>query len=389
MNLYGHFVIPFGWFKLYWLAFSSILFCIAIVLSARGAESVLKMRWKAGKLRFTNPMITFALGTLAVFLLSGFYTFYNTSVLNKFQKTTDLEEKRARYEKMFKKHEFIAQPKITEANIKVDLFPSRREFIAEGFYYLKNKTSQSIKDIHVQCNDEDQIRVDYIKFDHRIKRKEGNEEFRYFIYELVRPLLPGASVKMNFKISLLTRGFVNRNSNTNVVYNGTFFNNTYFPGLGYNRNYELGDDGLRKKNGLVEKERMLQQGDPRGLATNLFGKDADRIRFEIVVSTEQDQIAIAHDYVQKEWRERGRTYFHYKTEAPISNFYSIVSARYSIRRDTWKNVNLEIYYHPGHEYILGRMMEGMKDALGYCSGNFSPYQYHQLRILEFSRYSTL
>jgi ABC-2 type transport system permease protein len=388
MNLYGHFVTPFAWFKLYWFAFSSILFCIAIVLSARGADSVLKMRWKAGKLRLTNSMITFALAALVVFLLSGFYIFYNTSVLNKFQRTRDLEEKRARYEKTFKKYEFIAQPKITEANIKVDLFPSRREFIAEGFYYLKNKTSQSIQDIHVQCNEEDQIQVDYIKFDHVINRTEANEEFRYFIYQLASPLLPGDSVKMNFKISFLTRGFVNSNSNTKVVYNGTFFNNSYFPGLGYNRNYELGDDGLRKKNGLMEKERMLPREDPRGLAVNLFGKGADRIRFEIVVSTEQDQIAIAPGYLQKEWRERSRRYFHYKTEAPISNFYSVVSARYSIRRDTWKKVNLEIYYHPGHEYNLGRMMEGMKDALGYCSGNFSPYQHHQLRILEFPRYST-
>jgi hypothetical protein len=388
MNFYGHFIAPFAWFKIYWLAFSSILLCIAVVLSARGSETVLKMRWKASKLRFKGPMITFALGALAVFLLSGFYIFYNTRVLNKFQKTKDLEGKQARYEKRFKKYEFIDQPKITESNLRIDLFPNRREFVAEGFYYLKNKSAKAMKDIHVQYNLDDQVHIDCVKFNRLIKLKDASEEFRYVIYQLASPLVPGDSVKMNFKISFLTNGFVNSNSNTNVVYNGTFVSNVYFPGLGYNRRYELSDDGLRKKNGLPEKERMLHRGDPRGLAVNVFGKDADRIRFEIVVGTEQGQMAVAPGYLLNERQESGRKYFHYKMDAPMSNFYSIVSARYSVKRDTWKEVNLEIYYHPGHEYNLGRMMEGMKDALGYCSRNFSSYPYRPLRILEFPSYST-
>jgi ABC-2 type transport system permease protein len=77
-------------------------------------------------------------------------------------------------------------------------------------------------------------------------------------------------------------------------------------------------------------------------------------------------------------------------DKPISNFYSIASAEYEIKKDVWIHasdllgdpVQLEIYYHKGHEYNLDRMMKGMKKSLDYFSKNFSPYQYRQLRIVE-------
>ncbi len=51
-------------------------------------------------------------------------------------------------------------------------------------------------------------------------------------------------------------------------------------------------------------------------------------------------------------------------------------------------MNLEIYYNKGHEYNLDKMMESMKKSLTYYSKNFSPYQYRQMRIMEFPRYAS-
>ncbi len=116
--------------------------------------------------------------------------------------------------------------------------------------------------------------------------------------------------------------------------------------------------------------------------------DADWINFEATVSTSPDQIAIAPGYLQKEWMEKGRRYFQYKMDAPILNIYSFQSGRYAVKRDRWNNVNLEIYYQPGHEFDIDTMMESMKETLAYCSENFSPFQFHQLRIIEFPRYGT-
>jgi ABC-2 type transport system permease protein len=56
-----------------------------------------------------------------------------------------------------------------------------------------------------------------------------------------------------------------------------------------------------------------------------------------------------------------------------------------VKKDKWNDVNLEIYYHKGHEYNLDRMMDAMKRSLKYYSENFSPYQHKQARIIEFPK----
>jgi ABC-2 type transport system permease protein len=389
MNVYGHFVTPFAWFEIYWFAFSLLLFAAAVVFNVRGSESVMNIRWKKGKLRLNRSLVTMILGATVIFVSSGFYIFYNTNIINDYTTSDKRKDSQADYEKKFKKYEWISQPRIVEVKMKVDLFPYDRDFVAEGFYYLKNKTNDIVRDIHIQQNPDDQLVVNYLKFDRESKVKEHNEDFGYYIYDFTNPLQPGDSVKMDFKFSFTTKGFVEGNANTNVIFNGTFFNNTtFFPQIGYQESYELSQDDDRKEHDLKEKERMLQRNDPRGLAMSLFGDDADHIRFEMQLSTAPDQIAIAPGYLQKEWEENDRKYFQYKMDAPMCNFYSIVSARYAVKRDKWNDVNLEIYYHPGHEYNLDRMMQGMKDALSYYSKNFSPYQYRQVRIMEFPRYAT-
>ncbi|MFM8742873.1 MAG: aminopeptidase, partial [Cytophagales bacterium] len=333
MNVYGHFVTPFSWFQVYWFAFVVLLFGIAVVFSSRGSEDVISMRWKAGKLRLSKQLVTLIVCAVAVFVSSGFYIYYNTNVINRYTNKDGREGLQVDYEKTLKKYEFIAQPRITDVNLKVDLYPSKRDYTAEGYFILKNKTNEPISDIHIQENALDFIKTEKLEFNRRFGVKEKFDRFKYTIYQLAEPLQPGDSMQMNFKTSFVTNGFTeNEVSNTSVVYNGTFFNNTYLPSLGYNESYEMSDDNDRKEKKLPEKERMMERNDPRGLSQSLFGDDADHVRFEIVLGTDKDQIAIAPGYLQKSWREKDRHYFHYKMDAPMCNFFSIISARYEVKR---------------------------------------------------------
>ena len=86
--------------------------------------------------------------------------------------------------------------------------------------------------------------------------------------------------------------------------------------------------------------------------------------------------------------ENGRRYFHYKMDAPILNLWAFQSARYAVERDKWHDVDIEIDYHPAHAYNVDRMIDAVKKSLDYYTANFGPYQYHQLRIVEFPRYAT-
>lgn len=388
MNMYGHFIRPFSWLKIYWLAFSAILFVVAVVFYIRGSEVLLKLRWKSGRQRLTRPVVIFVLMLLVTFLSSGFYFYYNTDVLNVFETQHEVRQKKAEYEKTLKKFSGITQPRIISSSIKIDLYPSERNFYAEGSYYLKNKSDKPIEEIHIQHKLNNDLSIVDLNFDRNAKVKKAFHEFRYFIYEFDEALQPGDSLRVDFRESYVTKGFKDSDPNTDLVFNGTFLNNSYFPGIGYNPAFELVEDSDRREHGLTVKERMHERSDYQAKQINALGDDADRVRFEIVVGTESDQIAIAPGYLQKQWLDGDRKYFHYKMNGPMANFYSIASARYVVKRDKWNDVDLEIYYHPGHEYNLDRMMDAMKDALHYNAENFSAYQHRQLRILEFPRYAT-
>ena len=77
---------------------------------------------------------------------------------------------------------------------------------------------------------------------------------------------------------------------------------------------------------------------------------------------------------------------HFRTEAPIHNFFSIQSAAYAVREDRWKDVALSVYHHPAHAYNVEGMIALMKESLEYFTTNFGPYQFRQLRVVEFPAY---
>src|SRR5205814_1032155 len=170
-------------------------------------------------------------------------------------------------------------------------------------------------------------------------------------------------------------GFTNAGAGKTVVDNGTFVNSGMLPVLGYQDRMELTEDRERKKHGLAPKERMPDLDDAANRLRTYVSNDADWIAFEATVSTDADQIALAPGYLQREWTQDGRRYFHYKMDVPILNFYAFLSARYAVKKDVWRGadgreVPVEIYYHPGHDYNLDAMIAGVKDSLDYYTRAF-------------------
>jgi len=394
MNGYGHFLTSYAWVKLYWMAFSIILFIIAVLFSIRGTETSLKTRWQMGKLRLTKHIVKIGVVALTIFVLSGCYIFYNTNVLNIYFSPAAQEVYRANYEKTLKQYEYLPQPKIVDVVLQVELYPSDRNYEVNGHYILENTHDQAISSVHVQKLIDSQIEIIDLQFAGGASVTNEHEEFGYYIYDLNKPLLPGDSIKMEFNQTFTTSGFVERGSNTQIVSNGTFFNVDHFPTLGYNPKYELRNNDDRDDYGLVPRKTRAKRNDSREVVNARTGGDGYEINFEIVIGTDSSQVALAPGKLQNTWSREGRSYFHYKSDKPMINFYSIVSAEYEIKRDQWipndgqgDTVDLEIYYHKGHDYNLDRMMNSMKSSFDYFSTHFSPYQYQQMRIMEFPRYA--
>jgi aminopeptidase N len=79
-------------------------------------------------------------------------------------------------------------------------------------------------------------------------------------------------------------------------------------------------------------------------------------------------------------------------DSPILNLWAFQSARYATATDSWtspdgRKVDIAVYYHPTHRWNVQTMISAVKKSLDYYTENFGPYQYHQLRIVEFPRYA--
>ncbi len=388
MNSFGHAVFPYFVYKIYWGAMALCLAVLSSLLWARGSENRLKLRIAAAKSNANRfSWMVFTTG-LIIFLGCGGFIYFNTNIQNKFQTDFQQEEEQANYEKKFKKFENIPQPKITDVHLNVDLFPNQLGLHATGTYVLKNKSPYPIDSVHILIQSE--IKINNLGFSAQAQLMLNDSQYAYRIYKLAQPLQPGDTLTLSFSVDMVSHGFKQNFTGLGTpLYNGTFVNNQGFlPAIGYSNSFELSDNNHRKKHGLGYRITANPITDTEAYKRSIFTPDADFITFEATVSTVPDQIAIAPGYMQREWTEKGRRYFHYKMDNKILNFYSFLSARYTVKKEMWNNVNLEIYYQKGHEYNLDRMFRSMKKSLQYYTTQFSPYQHKQVRILEFPRYAS-
>lgn len=383
MNGYGHFVKALFWSISYWMCVGGLLGVFGVVFARRGTELSFAARLKAARPRMTR-LIPAAVAFLLMATTAGAVFFYNTHVLNQFRTAKDGRQRSAEYERRYKKYQRLAQPKVTAVDVAVDIFPDRRAFSSSGYYTLVNHSGRPIDEVHVTDSRES---LDSLKFDRPFHQTLQDKDYFYSIYKLDQPLEPNQTMRVDFRVSYTPRGFTDGKERPEFAFNGTFFDRDYFPFIGYNQNNEIDDPVRRREEKLPALEELAPPGDPYYSNINLFTSDSEWVTFHSTVSTSADQIAMAPGYLEKDWIQDGRHFFEYDMgDTRINNFFSFLSGRFAVKRDQWKNVKLEIYYQPGHEYNLDKMMDASKTGLDYYEKNFAPFQFQQFRVLEFPRY---
>ena len=389
MNGFGHFLKRIAAFDAYWAAAAVLLAVAGYVFWIRGTASDWRARLRIARTRFTPPVRAVTAAGAVAMVGFGAYIFYNTNILNTYVTTHDREQRQADYEKQYKSLANQPQPKITDVTVTVDLYPSEQRVRMRGRYALQNRSGQPIDSVHLLFLQSDRLRINTLQFTAPAQIVTDDRATGLRSYRFATPLAPEATLALDFDLEIPTQGFTNAMSTTDVVYNGSFINGqAVLPVVGYDERVELVTDRDRKKYGLAPKERMRPRDDPVGLQRNGLAADADFIAFDATVGTEPDQFAIAPGYLQREWTENGRRYFHYRMDSPILNFFAFQSARYVVRNDRWNDVAIGVYYHPGHDYNVDRMIAATKAGLDYFTAAFGPYQHKQFRIIEFPRYQT-
>ena len=405
MNGLGHFVAPLFWFNFYWLAFGLLLASVAYLFFQRGVSGGWKERWRVARSRFRGLPVTAILVSAICWLCSGAFIYYNVSYLNNYYSASEQRQNKVLYEKTLKKYESLAQPKITSLNVKADIYTEERRMELNVLAGIRNKSGEPIPELHLLDTDDRDytvklngkpldystpLTVPYSKFSFF---RKGEKAYPYRIYKLDEAIQPGDSALLEFRITKRNRGFLNNGFSREVVYNGTFYSNL-LPSFGYSQEEELESDEYRKKYGLKEKiDDLPPQDDEQGRRTLLFNDDADLVHFEATLSTSPDQTAIAPGYLQKSWEENGRRYFHYVQDTPIQLAAAVVSARYETLKDEVmipdsQRIAIEIFYDKKHAFNLDRFKAAYADGLRYFSEVYGPFQFRQMRLMEFPRYAS-
>jgi ABC-2 type transport system permease protein len=384
INQYGHFLTAHNWFMLYWLGATLVLAALSYALWHRGPQQPLKSRIKLVPYYLgAYGKATVAAG-LIIFVGCGSYIYQNTRVLHAYQEQDDYELEQANYEKAYVQHKEDNIPVITKVNIKADIFPSERKIEATADIEFTNVGDTAIEKFMVhKPRYTEQYAVELAGGS--LGELDTTYSLAWFTFD--KPLQPGET--RNGKLSVVRehKGFRAGSEDFSVLNNGTFINNgELLPYFGYFEGYQIVDRHKRRKHGLEPLERANKLEDNRYYNESFFGKGTGFIDFEATISTSEDQFAIAPGYLTEERVENGRRIYHYKMDAPMVNFYSIMSAQLESKKEQYNGINIEIYYHKDHHMNVDRMIESVKDSIDYFNANFGPYQHKQMRIIEFPGY---
>lgn len=387
MYRYAPFASSLAWFSAYWLGAAAVLSMLCILVWRRGRESGALARMKAGYARWTGGMKLASSATVVVWLLISGWVFHNTQQLNSYVNSESRKLVQGDFEKQFKaEHDNSAQPRVIDVKYTIDIYPDRRSLLLKGEQTLINRSDAPIDTISIAYAEGYETVVDI----ETASLSQDFEDFYYSIYKLDPPLAVGDTIGMTYSVSYEPEGFENEVSKPQIVQNGTFFNNSICPQIGYPRSRELVDRSDRARQGLGEPHRMpdLDPSNLQARGNHYISNSSDWLELETVISTSLDQIAVAPGSLLKEWEEDGRRYFHYKVDHPSLNFFSFISADYKVARRKWNDVDIEVYYHPDHEWNVPNMLQSIHDSLEYYSTAFGPYKHKQARIIEFPRVSS-
>ena len=384
MNSDSRFAIAGIWARVYWGSIAGMFLMLTYVLWNRGTLQPLKYRMRNLRAIRSKRFAIPALALLAVFVGSASFIFYNTNVLNQYRTRDDIEQLQLAYERQYRRFENLPMPRIIDVKMDVDIFPYRRRVEARSKQILQNRTDREIQTVHLIFPIE--VEVPMVKLQGAVQ-KSVDADLAYYVFDLDPPMLPDETRTLSFETMIQQQGFRHARPDIKLVRNGTFIGNNHLtPSIGFHSGLMISDRNKRRDYGLEPLPRLPKLEDTGSHNNNYVTHDSDFIAFETTVSTAASQIAVSPGYLVKEWTEGDRRFFSYKMDAPIMNFYSYLSADYEIARDKWNGVDIEIFHHGPHTYNLDRMIASVKDSLAYYSEAFGPYQYRQVRILEFPTY---
>ena len=361
LNAYAHQLQGYLIVKSYWFTFSLLLLVIAYIIWFRGLSQSFKERLQLAKLRLNKPLYSLVSLLLVIFITLGF-TIYSEEHKSEERSTKARNIAFNKFEKDYEKYATIeTQPKITDINLVIDIYPETTNLNITGTYILVNKSVVAIDTLMIKTGFDE---ISEFNINRPSEIIDEDTYVNFYVLKLNKALQPNDSIALHFEFKNKANTLFENNSN--VLNNGTFFKNDILPRIGY----------------FLNANRKFPN-DSTAVNRHYYSQDSDLIHLKTTISTSSNQTAIAPGYLKKKWVENDRNYFEYETNSKIKNSLSFSSGAFTIEKELYKGVNLELFYHKSHTYNLSKMKDGMKAALDYNQTYFGDYQYKEARIIEF------
>jgi len=378
----------FTYFGVFWGSLMGVFAILGIWLFPRGTEIKLKNRFAALRSHITPATGSLAALGVAIFVGMGGYI-YKAYDAADFRTRKQAEKRTVAYEKLVKPLENMPLPHITAVYADVDIYSKAREAVVKGRYGLVNKQDVPITTVYVTepSAHKDDVRVltlDGARIDTESDTAKAVSKYNYRTFIFEPPLAPGAKTSMAFETFYHAPKL---GDGSLINSNGTFVNNsTVMPVFGIQPNY-LGNPDRRRKNDLEPREKSPDRDDVHNRHRHFISGNSDYVDFEAKICTDVGQIPIAPGKLRRIYEETNeigtRACRDYKAINPILNFFSFMSADFDVLEDKYEDIDLRIFYHEEHDYNVELMMDAAKSALKTYTTTFGPYQYEQVRIMEF------
>ena len=401
----GHMWKPITWFNVYWLLFGSLLILIGYLFYVRGTISSFKERIQIAKERFTGKVKWLTAVLLFAFIATAAYNYYNVSYLNVYYTPSENKSLTATVEKKLKHFEDEPVPTVTGIKMFADIFPGKQKAVFKSYVTVVNNNAVPVTQVLLDGDNITGYTLKYngaaIAYTTPIFYDRGKFNFlrakqaawTYRLYQFPQPLAPGDSAVFEVNSYKEYTAFGNYLYGIDLLHNGTTVGDG-LPGLGYDDDEELSNEEDRQEYGLPKKEEEFPDDeDSTGMQVPLGGKAVGLTRFDITVSTDGDQAAIAPGNLEKQWKQDGRNYYHYVSNGQgVYTGIGIASARYATLKDTvllsnHQPIGIELYYQPEHNANLQRFVTAYKDGLRYFTEAYGPYAFNQVRLVESSSYN--
>ncbi|WP_024770126.1 ABC transporter permease/M1 family aminopeptidase [Aquimarina macrocephali] len=371
MTGYGDYTKPFHYYAMHWTTLGLILMLLSFKLWQRGTTHKFAFRLKQLRYHWKKWQLTTLVFFGIVFITSGATIYYNRNIINEYVTVSDNLDFRETYEKKYKKYDVPRQLVPVAIKTKVDIYPDENFYTIKADYILENRGEKALQEFFIY----ERIPVTNMSIENAILQKHDSVyDIRIFRFE--EPLAPGEQIKYTYELTYQKKGF---ETSTILVNNGSFIQHSNFePILGYTTSFEITDSFEREKRGLPK------QIEDENNASHFSAVDASYVKlpYETVVSTQKDQTAIATGELIKSWHENDRNFYHYKSSHDIIPFLAYYSGAYEIEKENYKGVEIEQYYHPGHEYNINTISKSTRQTLDYCQKHFIDYKFDHIRIAE-------